>query len=121
MSSKAKVIGTRAETKVCKYLESRGIMATRQALSGSHDRGDIKIHEPNIIIEVKAGQQTIEPSRKLMNEWLRQTVVEGDNAGCDSVLCIVKYRKAIEDAEVWIQEKDCRTMMYLDEFCNRFT
>ena len=43
--NKSKQKGTRAETKVVRYLEDHGIKARRKALAGSKDEGDIEIYD----------------------------------------------------------------------------
>ena len=117
--SKSKNIGTRGETKVTKFLNERGVKAERRALSGAEDKGDIKIlfkQKEEMTLEVKTGKMTVNPSRSQIEEWIRQTVVEGDNAGCRAALVIVKFRRKIKDAEVYIPGSSWHQFMYLDQF-----
>lgn len=122
MSNPSKKKGTAAETKVVRYLATFGIEAERRALAGSEDVGDIKMiwnKSEEFTLEVKAGKQTANPSRSQLEEWLRQAEVEGKNAGCRSALVIVRYRRAIEDADVYIPTAPCAKWvqyMHLDEF-----
>lgn len=98
-----------------KYLVAHGVKAERRALHGQRDLGDILVGD-DLVVEVKAGQQTAAPSRSQMTEWLNQTIVEGENCGLPSVLCIVRYRRKLEDAEIWIPEGGELKFMYLDRW-----
>lgn len=119
MANKNKAKGTRAESRVVKYLESHGIKAKRKALSGSKDEGDIEIPELNYCLEVKTGKQTANYNRSQLNEWLRQTYDEAKNAFQIGFLVIVRYNRKIEDAEVWMKHpgESKMTMRYLDKWC----
>lgn len=117
--SKSKDIGTRGETKVTKFLNERGVKAERRALSGAEDKGDVKIlfkQKEEMTLEVKTGKMTVNPSRSQIEEWIRQAVVEGGNAGCSAALVIVRFRRKIEDAEVYIPGPSWHQFMYLDQF-----
>lgn len=118
--NKSKAKGTRAETRVVKYLATLGIKAERRALSGSNDNGDIKVvvGDKEYTLEVKAGKQTENPSRSQFQEWLNQTKTEADNARCSAALVIVRYRRALKDAEVYIPEGNKIIFCYLDEYVN---
>lgn len=119
MSNPSKQKGTKAETTVVRYLNAHGVAAKRKALTGNQDQGDIdaKTVYGDMVLEVKAGQQTANPSRSQLTEWLRQARVEGDNAKADAALVIVRYRRQIKDAEVWFETMDGgKVMMYLDEW-----
>lgn len=126
MANPSKKKGTRAETSVRKYLEAHGIKASRKALSGSDDHGDLEVDAPKLkgrlIMEVKAGKMTANPSRGQLAEWLRQTEVEAENSKCKGMLVVVRYNKKLCDADVWWQKPDQiqRTHMYLDEFCKLY-
>lgn len=130
MANKSKQKGTRAETNVCKFGRSYGFGLRRKALTGNKDEGDIEffdaphLYEP-ITIEVKAGKQTENPSRSQLKEWLKQAQVEADNSGQTCVLCVVRYRRSLKDADVYLQYQDnygdnIREHMYLDEFFDRY-
>lgn len=126
MPNKAKAKGTRAETKVVRYLEKHGFTARRQALAGSDDHGDIEAYAPGydglpIIIEVKAGKQTANPNRKQIDEWCRQAKVEAKNAGSeDAILIVVRYNRLLSDADVWIPYGKSRVHWYLEDWVNHF-
>lgn len=133
MANPSKQKGTRAETKVVRYLESRGIKARRKALAGSNDQGDIEMYdaprlgEP-ITIEVKAGKQTANPNRAQLEDWLRQSWEEAENSGTFlAVLIVVRYRRKLEDADVYVQAysdnaNQLRTYhTWLDKFAEEFT
>ena len=131
MANPSKQKGTRAETKVVRFLNDHGIEAARKALSGSLDKGDIEMTMPDgtkRILEVKAGKQTSNPNRAQLEEWLHQARVEEFNSGVLCALCIVRYNRKLKDADVYVQHmldyKDgmlVREHMYLDEFCNWIT
>lgn len=128
MSNPSKAKGTRAETKIVKYLKYCGWQAKRKALTGSNDEGDIECLPPNgtewLTLEIKAGKQTANPNRTQLTEWLRQAKIEAENAGCNkSFLVVVRYRRQLIDADVYIQYEDgdgypTRAHMFLDEFAN---
>lgn len=122
MANPSKQKGTRAETKVVRYLEDHGFVARRQALAGSNDPGDIEAYAPNssdkIIIEVKTGKQTVAPSRNQIEEWCKQAQVEAEHSQGCPVLIIVRYHRALKDADVYIpfNTKKARIHYYLDEW-----
>jgi hypothetical protein len=132
MSSKSKAIGTRAETKVARYLSDHGLPTRRKALAGSLDEGDLCMllqDGTEVTVEVKAGKQTWNYNRTMLNEWLRQTEEEGKNSGCPAILVVVKYCRKFSDAEIWMSGKVTinwfnygtnwwtgRKMFYIDEF-----
>lgn len=119
MSNPSKQKGTKAETNVVRYLNAHGVTAKRKALTGNQDQGDVdaKTVYGDMVLEVKAGQQTANPSRSQLTEWLRQAKVEGNNAKTNAALVIVRYRRQIKDAEVWFETMDGgKVMMYLDEW-----
>lgn len=125
MSSPSKVKGTKAETRVVKFLQSYGIGAERKALSGSEDKGDIQVlafgYGHDLVFEVKAGKQTANPTRAQLNEWLRQTEIEGKNAGCHSALVVARYGKNPADYDVWFQRPGKVLIhYYLDDWCSEF-
>ena len=126
MANKSKAKGTRAETRVRNYLEKHGFIARRQALAGSEDKGDIEAYAPDsidkIIIEVKAGNQTLAPNRSQINEWCRQTLVETKNANASlGVLVVVRCNRALIDADVYQPfENNKRMHWYLEDWVNEF-
>ena len=124
MSNKSKAKGTRAETAVVKFLEEHGIKAARQPLAGSNDIGDVRLPDHGIVIEVKAGKQTVAPNRTQLAEWFRQACEEAANWGCSGALVISRYNRKLADADVYVpivgQEKDMYPgimgHMFLDEY-----
>lgn len=119
MSNPSKKKGTAAETKVVKYLTAHGLFAERRALSGSKDNGDIKLVDADgeeYTLEVKAGKQTENYNRAQFEEWFRQAIEEGANSGCKAALVIVRYRRSIEDAEVYCPSPCGIVKTYLDSF-----
>ena len=122
MSNPSKAKGTRAETKVKRYFNDHGLRCERKALAGSDDEGDLRLYLDDgteVAIEVKAGRQTGNYNRTALNEWKGQTLKESINSGCPSMLVIVRYRRAFEDAEVWMPNSEWGepgwTMMYIDD------
>lgn len=124
MANPSKVKGTRAETRVVRYLEDHGFVARRQALAGSNDPGDIEAYAPDstdkIIIEVKAGMQTQAPNRTQIEEWCRQAKVEAENSKGEPVLIVVRYHRDINDADVYIPYENSRVHWYLSDWVSRF-
>jgi len=125
MSNPSKQKGTRAETKVVRYLLDHGFVARRLALAGSNDPGDIEAYAPDsmdkIIIEVKTGKQTAAPRRTQIEEWCKQAVVEGKNSDAYlSVLIVVRQYRKLEDADVYEPHAESRTHWYLDDWVNSF-
>lgn len=124
MSNPSKQKGTAGETRVVKYLAALGIPTERRALSGSQDKGDIKVTSICPVpcewtIEVKAGKQTWNPNRKQIEEWLRQTKAEMKNSGCPGALIVLRYNRNINDADVYVPrptDENIRSHMWLDEF-----
>ena len=116
MGNPSKAKGTRAESKVVKFLESYGIKAKRKALTGSKDEGDVCLTDLNITLEIKAGKQTANPNRTQLEMWLDQANVESRNSQTVCYLCVVRYNRQIKDADVYIRDKGFRKHMYLDEF-----
>lgn len=124
MANPSKVKGTRAETKVVRYLDDHGIRVERKALAGAADVGDLRLFLPDgteVTVEVKAGKQTQNYPRSRVAEWRRQTLVESENSGCPAMLVIVRYNRKLSDAEVWMPNSQWGgqvgwTMAYLDEF-----
>ncbi len=122
MANPSKAKGTRAETKVVNFLKAGGLEAKRQPLSGNKDIGDIICRMPGydklkpFILEVKTGKQTENPSRSQLIEWWNQADVEASNAKGNPILVVVRYRRKLEDADVWFRYCGLMTHMYLDEF-----
>lgn len=126
MANPSKAKGTRAETSVARYLTKYGLPTERKALAGSQDKGDLRMTMPDgteVTLEVKTGKQTANYNRKQLLGWMVQTMIEGRYSECRSALVIVRYRRKLVDAEVWIPngywfgKGQCGwTMFYLDDF-----
>jgi hypothetical protein len=84
--SKAKAIGTRAETAVRNYLLSIGyteLEAHRNVLKGSDDEGDVWLRDENhglIVFEIKGGKAAKEASYQQIQKWHEEAVTERNNA-----------------------------------------
>jgi hypothetical protein len=83
--SKAKSIGTKAETAVRNHLLSVGyspLDAHRNVLKGSADEGDVWLRETFglIVFEVKGGKMAKEASYEQCEKWLDEAELERDNA-----------------------------------------
>jgi hypothetical protein len=83
--SKAKSIGTRAETAVRNYLLSTGyspLDAHRNVLKGQHDEGDVWLRETYglVVFEVKGGKMAKEASYEQCKRWLEEAELERENA-----------------------------------------
>ncbi len=84
--SKAKAIGTRAETAVRNYLLSIGyteLDAHRNVLKGSDDEGDVWLRDENyglIVFEIKGGKAAKEASYQQVQKWYQEATTERDNA-----------------------------------------
>ena len=118
--NKSKAAGTRAETAVVRFLEEREIQARRKALAGSHDEGDVEVigiprFNGSVVLEIKAGKQTINPNRSLLTEWLRQAKKEGEQSNQFPFLVVVRYKHKLADADVWFETGKVRHHLYLDE------
>lgn len=83
--SKAKDIGTRAETAVRNYLLSVGydpLAAHRNVLKGTADEGDVWLRESYglIVFEIKGGKMAKEASYGQIEKWMNEAEVERTNA-----------------------------------------
>lgn len=115
MANPSKEKGTKAETKIVRYLNERDWDAHRQTLSGNKDQGDIlatplfDAQYMNYVIEVKCGKQCENPNRTQLVEWMRQAEIEAEHVYKDIddhalfrwLLVIVRYRRDINDADVY--------------------
>jgi len=124
MANPSKQKGTHAETRLAKHLTSHGLKTERVPLAGSEDKGDLLMTLPTgeqVTLEVKTGKMTNVYSRSLHTKWMRETLVEGKNSGNRSALVIVRYKRNLANAEVWIPNSTWFnhsgwTMLYLDDF-----
>lgn len=84
--SKAKAIGTRAETAVRNYLLSAGygqLEAHRNVLAGAQDQGDVWLREPKhglIVFELKGGDMAKKASHEQCLKWFNEVEREKKHA-----------------------------------------
>jgi hypothetical protein len=84
--SKAKQIGTAAETAVRKFLLAQGyseLEAHRNVLKGTNDEGDVWLREPLrglIVFEIKGGKAAKEASYGQIEKWFQEAELEKSNA-----------------------------------------
>lgn len=83
--SKAKQIGTRAETAVRNYLLSTGynpLEAHRNVLKGQDDEGDVWLRESYglIVFEIKGGKAAKDASFQQISKWYEEAETERKNA-----------------------------------------
>ncbi len=87
--SKAKAIGTRAETAVRNYLLSAGyteLEAHRNVLTGSDDQGDVWLRDENyglVVFEIKGGNMAKNASYEQCEKWFAEAEREKRNAGAN--------------------------------------
>jgi hypothetical protein len=87
--SKAKSIGTRAETAVRNYLLSAGyaeLETHRNVLTGSADQGDVWLRDKEfglIVFEVKGGDMAKKASHEQCIKWVQEAQREKKNAKSD--------------------------------------
>ena len=126
MANPSKDKGTKAETRVARYLTAHGLRTRRRPLAGSADKGDLLMLLPSgeeVTLEVKTGKQTQNFPRSRMDRWKRETLQEGRNAKCRCALVVVRYRRAFDDAEVWLPNSQWGgvngwTMVHIDTFAD---
>jgi hypothetical protein len=84
--SKAKAIGTKAETAVRNYLLSAGyseLEAHRNVLKGTADEGDVWLRSPKrglIVFEIKGGKAAKDASYQQVQKWYQEAETERTNA-----------------------------------------
>lgn len=84
--SKAKSIGTRAETAVRNYLLSTGyteLEAHRNVLTGSQDQGDVWLRDQKhglIVFELKGGDMAKKASHEQCLKWFQEAEKEKEHA-----------------------------------------
>jgi hypothetical protein len=95
--NKPKIIGTRAETAVVRFMRSAGFpQAERRALRGTLDAGDVT-GCPGVCWSVKGGGQATGASDGLVEKWLDELDVQRQNAGAQ-VEVLVLQRRGIGEA-----------------------
>ena len=110
--TRSKDIGTRAETAVVNLAKEIGFeFATRIALSGANDRGDVMLtRHPSTIIEVKAGKAAQSASLNQIKKWLKETERERRNASATHAFLVVQRQGfgvgRVENWELWTNDND---------------
>jgi hypothetical protein len=110
--TRSKDIGTRAETAVVNLAQELGFQyATRLALSGANDKGDVMLsREPLTILEVKAGKRAQTASLGQISKWLKETDRERRNAGAIHAFLVVQRQGygvgRVQNWEMWTVEAD---------------
>lgn len=97
MSSRSKVIGTKAESAVVKVARANGFgQADRHVMKGAKDEGDVWLC-PGVIVEVKGGEMARTASDNLVDKWMAEVDNETYHAGA-SVGFLVVQRRGIGEA-----------------------
>lgn len=117
--SKAKNIGTRAETAVRNHLLSAGydpLQAHRNVLKGTADEGDVWLREyfGLIVFEVKGGEAAKKASHGQVLKWFEEAKIEKENANAKFGFLVtqragVGYPRAGE----WWAYADLSDLVYL--------
>jgi len=95
MTNRPKNIGTAGETAVVRMARESGFFphADRLTLSGSADRGDVRLTRElrgGVIVEVKAGDAAARSSDLLIDAWMAETEAERQNAQAALGVLVVK-------------------------------
>jgi len=97
--------GTAAESAVRDYLLARGITAVRSALHGKADRGDVHAFPTaagyRLVIEVKAGEQTANPTMTQVRAWQQEANVEAARTPDADAAVLVLKRRGSAKPEQW--------------------
>jgi hypothetical protein len=102
MPTRPKDIGTAGETAVLKVVRVFWPLAHREVLHAHADLGDIVIPGVPIIFEVKAGKQTQTVSDLQLEQWMRETDRERDNAEARyGVLVLKRWGVGAQNADRW--------------------
>lgn len=111
--NRSKAKGTAAETAVVRYMLSRGITATRAPLHGSQDRGDVWAfptdHGHRLVIEVKAGDQTANPTMVQVRAWQHEVNIEAARVpDADAAVLVLKRKGSAKPADwpAWVTVGD---------------
>jgi hypothetical protein len=92
--NKSKAKGTAAETAVTRYLDTELVAAVRNPPQGSNDKGDIKLLDLPVIIEVK------NCVKLELSEWVKEAIAERENAGAQ-VGVVWHKKKGTQDPGQW--------------------
>lgn len=101
MSNPSKDIGTRVESAVVKAALAVGIPATRPALAGAGDVGDVHLCYGKAVVECKGGKQAAGASMNLIRGWWAEAEREAARVTqCDLGILVVK-RGGTTDPRQW--------------------
>lgn len=113
MSSKGKIIGTKAESAVVKAARGRGFgQADRHVMKGAKDEGDVWLC-PGVIIEVKGGEMARSASAGQIDRWMEEVEVELRNAKAQ-VGFLVTQTRGIGEANAHLWKAHMRVTDFLD-------
>lgn len=104
MSTNSKSIGTAAETELVKAATRAGLKAARRALKGAGDDGDVHIALPNsttLVVEVKAGDQTDNPSWGQIDKWWVEASVEASRVEFGIPVLVLKRPGSGKGGDWW--------------------
>jgi hypothetical protein len=94
--NRPKAIGTAAETALVRHARGNGFPnADRLTLSGTSDRGDLRLTTgltAGVVVESKAGNAAMDASDAQIGAWLDETERERVNAGAAVALLVTKRR-----------------------------
>jgi len=108
--NRSKAKGTAVESAVVKEFIANGIHATRPALRGAGDVGDVHVAYGRAVIECKGGEAAHRASWNLLAAWWQETESEAFRVGeCDIAVLVVK-RKGSGKARDW------RAFVRIDEY-----
>lgn len=108
--SRSKAIGTAVESATVKEFLAHGIHATRPALRGAGDVGDVHVAYGRAVIECKGGEAAHSASWNLLAAWWQETEAEAARVTeCDLAVLVVK-RKGSGKAQDW------RAFLRIDEY-----
>lgn len=97
MSSRSKVIGTKAESAVVKVARANGFgQADRHVMKGAKDEGDVWLC-PGVIVEVKGGEMARTASDNLVEKWMDEVDAETFHAEA-AIGFLVVQRRGIGEA-----------------------
>lgn len=106
--NRPKRIGTAAETAVVRESLAAGVHAQRPALAGSLDVGDVHLDHGVVVVEVKAGQQTLKPTWARIRAWLDEAETEAARVSADALPILVTKRHGSGSAADWFTYWDSR-------------
>ena len=122
--SKAKQIGTAAETGVKKALLRSGytpLEAHRNVLTGSEDQGDVWLRSTHglIVFEVKGGKMAKTASHEQVIKWFEEAQKEAKHAnGNFGFLVTQRAGYSAERSEQWWAYARLGDLMYLRTYLN---